>query len=145
MLFRSQDLIQEQMAGETSEYQNGGSINNLKHLAANKTVAWLDYMTNFNKTFADFAAGEQESYMVLNRIYNVDDSGNITNATTYITERLYVHLRDEHGYQQRLLGADWKENYCKTRDERGTDTFNVNNMGKPRIITKSYTQFGGVS
>ena len=61
-------------------------------LAIGKQPAWLDYMTNFNKTFADFAAGEQESYMVLNRIYNVDDKGNITNATTYINPRDYTYI-----------------------------------------------------
>lgn len=61
-------------------------------LAIGKQPAWLDYMTNFNKTFADFAAGEQESYMVLNRIYNVDDSGNITNATTYINPKDYTYI-----------------------------------------------------
>lgn len=61
-------------------------------LAVGKQPAWLDYMTNFNKTFADFAAGEQESYMVLNRIYNVDDSGTITNATTYINPKDYTYI-----------------------------------------------------
>lgn len=61
-------------------------------LAVGKQPAWLDYMTNFNKTFADFAAGEQESYMVLNRIYNVDDKGNITNATTYINPKDYTYI-----------------------------------------------------
>lgn len=61
-------------------------------LALGKQPAWLDYMTNFNKTFADFAAGEQESYMVLNRIYNVNNSGNITNATTYINPKDYTYI-----------------------------------------------------
>lgn len=61
-------------------------------LAIGKQPAWLDYMTNFNKTFADFAAGEQESYMVLNRIYNVDNDGNITNATTYINPKDYTYI-----------------------------------------------------
>lgn len=61
-------------------------------LAIGKQPAWLDYMTNFNKTFADFAAGEQESYMVLNRIYNVDDNGHITNATTYINPKDYTYI-----------------------------------------------------
>ena len=61
-------------------------------LAIGKQPAWLDYMTNFNKTFADFAAGEEESYMVLNRIYNVDDNGNITNATTYINPKDYTYI-----------------------------------------------------
>ena len=53
-IFGYQDLIQEQMVGETSVYEGGGSINNIKHLAANKTVAWIDYMTNYNRTFGDF-------------------------------------------------------------------------------------------
>lgn len=61
-------------------------------LAIGKQPAWLDYMTNFNKTFADYAAGEQESYMVLNRIYNVDDEGHITNATTYINPKDYTYI-----------------------------------------------------
>lgn len=61
-------------------------------LAIGKQPAWLDYMTNFNKTFADFAAGEQESYMVLNRIYNVDDKGEISNATTYINPKDYTYI-----------------------------------------------------
>lgn len=61
-------------------------------LAVGKQPAWLDYMTNFNKTFADFAAGEEESYMVLNRIYNVDDQGMIENATTYINPKDYTYI-----------------------------------------------------
>ena len=52
-----QDLIQEQMVGETSVYANGPLISNLKHLSANKTLAWIDYMTNYNRTYGDFAAG----------------------------------------------------------------------------------------
>ena len=36
-----QDLIQEQMAGETSVYDGASTLNSLKHLAANKTVAWI--------------------------------------------------------------------------------------------------------
>ena len=59
----------------------------------------------------------------------------------YLTKRLYVHLRDKHGYQQRFLGANRKENHCKTRDERSTNTINVRDMGKPKIITRSYCNF----
>ena len=76
-----QDLMQNEMHGLAN-----------KTLAVGKQPAWLNYMTNFNKTFADFAAGEKESYMVLNRIYNVDDNGAITNATTYINPKDYTYI-----------------------------------------------------
>ena len=49
-----QDLIQEQMVGETSTYNGSESISNMIHKAANKTVAWIDYMTNFDKTYRDW-------------------------------------------------------------------------------------------
>lgn len=76
-----QDLMENKMHGLAP-----------RTLAVGKQPAWLDYMTNFNKTFADFAAGEKESYMVLNRIYNVDNDGNITNATTYINPKDYTYI-----------------------------------------------------
>lgn len=87
-----QDLIQEQMVGETSVYQNSGSISNLKHLAANKTVAWIDYMTNYNRTYGDFAAGEALDFMVLNRRYEVSDNNTIEDLTTYIDPQKYIEI-----------------------------------------------------
>ncbi len=76
-----QDLMQNKMHGLADP-----------KLAVGKQPAWLDYMTNFNKTFADFAAGEPESYMVLNRIYNVNNRGAITNTTTYINPKDYTYI-----------------------------------------------------
>lgn len=87
-----QDLIQEQMVGETSVYQNSGFISSLKHLAANKTVAWIDYMTNYNRTFGDFAAGEALDFMVLNRRYEVSNSNTIGDLTTYIDPQKYIEI-----------------------------------------------------
>lgn len=87
-----QDLIQEQMVGETSTYQDGGQINQLKHLAANKTVAWIDYMTNYNRTYGDFAAGEALDFMVLNRRYEVDSNDTIKDLTTYIDPQKYIEI-----------------------------------------------------
>lgn len=86
-----QDLIQEQMAGETSIYSNGPTINNLNHLAANKTLAWIDYMTNYNRTFGDFAAGEALDFMVLNRRYDVQNN-QIKDLTTYIDPQKYIEI-----------------------------------------------------
>ena len=85
-----QDLIQEQMVGETSTY-NGGDIATMVHKAANKTIAWIDYMTNFNRTFGDFAAGEALDFMVLNRRYEVENN-NITDLTTYIDPQKYIEI-----------------------------------------------------
>lgn len=87
-----QDLIQEQMVGETSKYVEGANISNMKHLAANKTVAWIDYMTNYNRTFGDFAAGEALDFMVLNRRYEVGDNDTIEDLTTYIDPQKYIEI-----------------------------------------------------
>lgn len=87
-----QDLIQEQMVGNTSKYDGGANISNMKHLAANKTVAWIDYMTNYNRTFGDFAAGETLDFMVLNRRYKVSDDNTIEDLTTYIDPQKYIEI-----------------------------------------------------
>lgn len=87
-----QDLIQEQMVGNTSVYEESGSIKNIKHLAANKTVAWIDYMTNYNRTYGDFAAGETLDFMVLNRRYEVSENNTIEDLTTYIDPQKYIEI-----------------------------------------------------
>lgn len=77
-----QDLLSNQMHGR-------GNTND----AIGKQPAWLNYMTDVNKTYADFAAGESESYMVLNRVYDVDEeTGEITNASTYISPKDYTYI-----------------------------------------------------
>lgn len=87
-----QDLIQEQMAGETSVYEGGGAIDKIKHLTANKTVAWIDYMTNYNRTYGDFAAGEALDFMVLNRRYEISNNNTIEDLTTYIDPQKYIEI-----------------------------------------------------
>ena len=87
-----QDLIQEQMVGNTSVYEGGSYIRDMKHLAANKTVAWIDYMTNYNRTFGDFAAGEALDFMVLNRRYEVSNKNTIEDLTTYIDPQKYIEI-----------------------------------------------------
>ena len=87
-----QDLIQEQMVGETSVYEGSLNVNKIKHLAANKTVAWIDYMTNYNRTYGDFAAGEALDFMVLNRRYEVSDNNTIEDLTTYIDPQKHIEI-----------------------------------------------------
>lgn len=53
-----QDLSAETMCWGAYRYSIG------------KQPAWINYMTNFNKTAGKFAVGESQSFMVLNKIYN---------------------------------------------------------------------------
>lgn len=57
---------------------------NLKRTSAGKTVAWINYMTNVNRTFGNFAPGMSESFMVLNRNYSIGANKQIEDLTTYI-------------------------------------------------------------
>lgn len=86
-----QDLIQEQMVGETSTYNADPTISKMIHKTANKTVAWIDYMTNYNRTFGDFAAGEALDFMVLNRRYEVENN-EIKDLTTYIDPQKHIEI-----------------------------------------------------
>ena len=112
-----QDLIQEQMVGETSEYENNATISSMKHLAANKTVAWIDYMTNYNRTFGDFAAGEALDFMVLNRRYEVNSINQIDDLTTYIDPQKYIEifadtdLTSQNFWVQTVVQATRRGNY----------------------------------
>lgn len=83
-----QDLMNEQRAWWTAE-QDGGSIIDT---TPGKTVAWIDYMTNFNRTFGNFAAGESEDFMVLNRNYERDDKNGISNGSTYINPQEHIDI-----------------------------------------------------
>lgn len=74
-------LIQHRAWFGTQGMADGQQID----LAVGKTVAWINYMTNYNKTFGNFAAGESESFMCLNRNYEFNPAnGEVGDLTTYI-------------------------------------------------------------
>lgn len=83
-----QDLMNEQRAWWTA-IQEGYTI---KDTTPGKSVAWIDYMTNFNKTFGNFAAGESEDFMVLNRNYERGDNNGISNGSTYINPQEHIDI-----------------------------------------------------
>ena len=66
--------------------------------AAGKTVAWINYMTNVNKTYGNFANNMAEAFMVLNRNYQYNKSAkfnantNITDLTTYIDPMKFNYI-----------------------------------------------------
>lgn len=49
-----------------------------KELAAGKTVAWINYMTNVNRTYGNFAIKNNEAFMVMNRNYELQINGGST-------------------------------------------------------------------
>ena len=75
-----QDLMEKWMHTDANE-----------DAALGKTIAWINYMTNVNKTFGNFAAGESEGFMCLNRQYTIN-AGEIDNATTYINPKEFTGI-----------------------------------------------------
>lgn len=73
-----EDSMNNQRAYWTKDIETGTDT------SAGKTVAWINYMTNFNKTFGNFASGESESFMCLNRNYEITSGNAIGDLTTYI-------------------------------------------------------------
>lgn len=77
-----QDLTLEKAAWWTETWNEKGGRSEKK---VGKTVAWVDYMTNFNKNYGNFASGEDENFMVLDRNYNMETK----DFTTYIDPAKY--------------------------------------------------------
>lgn len=81
-----QDSLNWQRAWwDDTRMQDDGRIQS----SAGKTVAWINYMTNINRTFGNFAINDNEAFMVLNRNYELNPNAGtnevkIADLTTYI-------------------------------------------------------------
>lgn len=66
-----------------------------------KQPAWTEYMTAVNEVFGDFAEEASQMSMVLNRRYEADSSGAMSDATTYIdpTKFNYVFAGTDLSYE----------------------------------------------
>lgn len=69
------------------ESVNGSSPLQERSLSIGKQPAWIEYMTNVNKTYGNFALIENEGWMCLNRIF-----GDIDTYTTYVFPHLYNNI-----------------------------------------------------
>lgn len=79
-----QDLLTSQAAGWVDPSSAYG-----------KTVAWVNYMTNYNKTYGTFAENGNEAFMVLNRIFeplNGDFAQPKIDNTSYIDPSKYNYI-----------------------------------------------------
>lgn len=85
-----QDLITEKQAWWTTIFDNGPNV--WIQSSTGKEPAWMDYRTNFNRTYGNFAITTQEMFMTLNRRYEPEYTQNpdgsyiaaIKDNTTYI-------------------------------------------------------------
>ena len=96
---------------------NGGSTEPTK-FSAGKQPAWIDYMSNYNRTHGNFASGKSEEFMVLNRSYEIDEQNIelkqsvIKDLTTYIDPTKFNYIFADQSLDAMnfwvQIGDDWK-------------------------------------
>lgn len=86
-----QDMIGETMAWwDTRVNSSTGALTKTSY---GKQPAWIHYQTDVDKCFGDFAEEEGKGFMVLNRLYDMDEStGGIADVTTYIDPTKYNYV-----------------------------------------------------
>lgn len=83
-----QDLPTWEMAFWES---HGVSYNEITY-SAGKQPAWLNYMTDFNRVYGNFADPDNEMFMTLNRRYEMDENYRIADLTTYIDPSKFNYI-----------------------------------------------------
>jgi|GEM_PF-1658011 hypothetical protein len=81
-----QELVAEEAAAWSTE-----TTENYVHKfqSLGKQPSWIEYTTDVNETYGEFAAGMPLAFMCLNRVYEEGKDGTITNASTYIDPTIY--------------------------------------------------------
>lgn len=77
-----QDLITEQMAWSDTELDS--DTGDLTFSSAGKQPAWLNYMTDIDRAYGNFAHNYSDNFMILDRGYDVNENGELLDITTYI-------------------------------------------------------------
>ena len=84
-----QELIAEEAAAWSTE-----TTENYNHAyqSLGKQPSWIEYTTDVNETYGEFAAGMPLAFMCLNRVYEENADGTIGNASTYIDPTIYNNI-----------------------------------------------------
>lgn len=81
-----QELLTEEFAAADTVIEENG---NITYNSVGKQTSWIEYQTDVNETFGDFAAGGPLEWMAFNRKYTYDGTGKLEDATTYIDPTIY--------------------------------------------------------
>lgn len=84
-----QELIAEEAAAWSTETTENYTH---KYQSLGKQPSWIEYTTDVNETYGEFAAGMPLSFMCLNRIYEQGINRTISNASTYIDPTIYNNI-----------------------------------------------------
>lgn len=110
-----QDLVTSKMAWWDNNCTQGNVVSKF---SAGKQPAWIDYMSNYNRTHGNFASGKSEEFMVLNRSYEIDrenmtlNQSVIKDLTTYIDPTKFNYIFADQSLDAMnfwvQIGVDWK-------------------------------------
>lgn len=111
-----QDLITKKLAWWDTYI--GASNKIINNFSVGKQPAWIDYMSNYNRTHGNFASGQSEEFMVLNRNYEINketatlNQSVIKDLTTYIDPTKYNYIFADESLDAMnfwvQIGVDWK-------------------------------------
>ena len=63
-----------------------------KYPSLGKQPSWIEYTTDVNETYGEFAAGMPLAFMCLNRVYEEHTNGTISNPSMYIDPTIYNNI-----------------------------------------------------
>lgn len=81
-----QELITDEAAAWNTELEENFTP---IYQSLGKQPSWIEYTTDVNETYGEFAAGMPLAFMCLNRVYEENADGSIKNASTYIDPTIY--------------------------------------------------------
>lgn len=84
-----QELITDEMAAWNTEAIGQEEVT---YASLGKQPSWIEYTTDVNETYGEFAAGMPLAFMCLNRVYEENKDGTIDNASTYIDPTIYNNI-----------------------------------------------------
>lgn len=84
-----QELITEEAAAWNTELEENFTP---IYQSLGKQPSWIEYTTDVNETYGDFAAGMPLAFMCLNRVYEENEDGSIKNSSTYIDPTIYNNI-----------------------------------------------------